>query len=90
MDMCQQQMDEEQNGSSAAAVDQDSFQAIEERRAKERAILSTLLVVLPMVSGVLLTLLNAFHPYQKHSALEWAAQKIEMEMQVLILTHPST
>jgi hypothetical protein len=40
-------------------------------------VLGVVVVVLPMVSGVLLTLNNAFTPMQKAAALRWANAKME-------------
>jgi len=42
--------------------------------------LSLVLVVLPIMSGVLLTFNNAFNPIQKYNALRWASASCESEI----------
>lgn len=42
--------------------------------------LHLMLVLLPMASGVLLTLNNAFNPMQKRRAFEWGAKSLESEI----------
>ena len=65
---------DEKEDDTAATVPKDAEQLAD--------ILQLLLVVLPMVSGVLLTLNNAFHPMQKYNALRWAAIKIQCEIYI--------
>jgi hypothetical protein len=42
--------------------------------------LGLILVILPIMSGVLLTFNNAFNPIQKYNALRWASQSCESEI----------
>eukprot|EP01048_Picozoa_sp_COSAG05_P011477 COSAG05_NODE_1082_length_5937_cov_2.133265_1_plen_324_part_10 len=46
----------------------------------DQATLKLLLVVLPLISGVLLTFNNAFNPIQKFNALRWASAATESEI----------
>eukprot|EP01052_Picozoa_sp_SAG31_P023047 SAG31_NODE_1868_length_7028_cov_4.100303_3_plen_505_part_00 len=49
-----------------------------EKEAKQ--VVSVILVIMPIVSGVLLTFNNAFNPITKYHALRWASQTAESEV----------
>jgi hypothetical protein len=63
----------EEDASADAAPENQSTNAI-------REILKMLIIVLPMASGILLTINNAFSPMQKCTALDWAAHKMESQI----------
>ena len=56
------------------------LQSTEPDESEAEKAMSLLLVVLPIISGVLLTFLNAFNPIQKARALEWAGVACESEI----------
>jgi hypothetical protein len=63
-------------------VDEGSEQIMGMTVDEWNGILTFSLVFIPMISGVMLTLNNAFHPFQKHCALKWAAAKIESSIYI--------